>query len=398
MQSPSPADVPAGEDHAAGPSCDGLRVLVAHPSPDLYGSDKTLVESIGGMVEQGARVIVTLPEHGPLEALLESAGATCAVVPVPVLRKSLLSPLGLAKLGGATLRALPAMSRLLRGADVVYVNTVTVPLWLAAAAVRRVPALGHVHEVEEEAAKPLQWALLGPLLLSGSVLVNSESAARWVGRTVPALTDRVQVVYNGVPGPFEPAPLRESLDGPVRLALVGRLSPRKGSDVAVEAVKLLAERGYDVRLLLVGAVFPGYEWYEQELRDAAGGSPAVEFFGFREDVWPSLAEADIALVPSRMEPFGNVAVEAMLAGRPVVASRVQGLAEILADPAHGVLVEPEDPAALADAIATLIKDWPASRAMAARARESALARFAPSRYRRDVAAAVASLADKQSRR
>jgi glycosyltransferase involved in cell wall biosynthesis len=55
----------------------------------------------------------------------------------------------------------------------------------------------------------------------------------------------------------------------------------------------------------------------------AAGSPAISFAGIHDSVW-ALAEADIALVPSRCEPFRNVAVEAMLAGRPVVASDVQG--------------------------------------------------------------------------
>ena len=105
-------------------------VLVAHPSADLYGSDLQLVESVGGLTAARWDVVVTLPQDGPLSDRLRAAGAAVEVLPVPVLRKSLLSPAGLARLTRDTSVALPAMVRRLRALrpDVVYVNTVTVPL------------------------------------------------------------------------------------------------------------------------------------------------------------------------------------------------------------------------------------------------------------------------------
>jgi glycogen synthase len=63
------------------------------------------------------------------------------------------------------------------------------------------------------------------------------------------------------------------------------------------------EQGFPVSLTLVGGVFPGYEWFEEKLRRMAAGSPAISFAGCHDSVW-ALAEADIALVPSRWEPFG----------------------------------------------------------------------------------------------
>ena len=74
------------------------RVLVAHPSPDLYGSDWQLVETIHGLIETGHEVLVALPQDGPLVAVLRNAGARVAVMPFTVLRKALLSPTGLARL------------------------------------------------------------------------------------------------------------------------------------------------------------------------------------------------------------------------------------------------------------------------------------------------------------
>ncbi len=375
------------------------RVLVAHPSPDLYGSDKQLLESVHGLRAAGARVLVALPGPGPLAEELVAAGARWRATPVPVLRKALLRPRGLARLAAGGLRgAAPALA-LARAADVVLVNTVTVPLWLAAARAAGTPALAHVHEAEEDAGRALRTALVAPLLLADRVLVNSRAAQRFVLDAAPRLGGRVRVLHNGVPGP--PAalrPPRERLDGPIELVLVGRLSPRKGTDVAVRAVRALAAQGVDARLTLVGAVFPGYEWFEQELRALGGDDGRVRFAGFRRDVWPYLEAADVVLVPSRAEPFGNVAVEGLLAGRPVVASAVQGLVEIVEPGATGSLVEPGDPGALAAAVRDLVGDWAAVRARAARTPAIAAARFGTQRYRRDVADEVLALATRRPRR
>jgi glycosyltransferase involved in cell wall biosynthesis len=90
-------------------------------------------------------------------------------------------------------------------------------------------------------------------------------------------------------------------------------------------------------------------------------------------------------VPSRVEPFGNAAVEAMLAGRPVVAGATQGLREIVRPGENGELAAPGDAPDLADAIGRVLASWPEAVARAERARHEAQARYSPARYRRDLA-------------
>ncbi|SOE01059.1 hypothetical protein SAMN06272739_2941 [Blastococcus haudaquaticus] len=373
-------------------------VLVAHPSADLYGSDLQLLESIAGLVSRGWRVVVTLPHEGPLTPRLRACGAEVGFLAVPVLRKSLLSPAGLLALLWASLRALGPMLRQLRRErpDVVYVNTVTVPLWLVAARLARRPALCHVHEAEEARAA-VRLVLNLPLFLARSVVVNSRAAADTILSALPRLERRMQVVHNGVPGPgtavaTEPGTAART-GGPRRIALVGRLSPRKGIDVALEAVALLAARGHDTRLELCGSVFPGYEWYEQELRDRAALpdlAGRVTFAGYTSPTWPALERAEVVLVPSRAEPFGNAAVEGQLAGRPVVASAVQGLREIITSGENGLLVPPDDAPALADAITSVLDDAELAARLATSGRSSALRRFSPERYQDEIASAVAA--------
>ena len=78
-----------------------LKVLVAHPSADLYGSDRVLLETIEGLERSGAKVVVTLPSSGLLVPELMRRGARVILCPTPVLRKSMLSPLGLLNVSGA---------------------------------------------------------------------------------------------------------------------------------------------------------------------------------------------------------------------------------------------------------------------------------------------------------
>jgi len=360
-------------------------VLLAHPSPELYGSDRMLLASVQALVGAGRRAVVVLPKGGPLEPELRAAGAAVRLLDVPVLRRSAMSPGGLIRLAAGVLRTLPAMLRVLRDThpDVVYVSTLTQPSWLLAARLARVRAVCHVHEAEQRAGRTVRTLLAAPLLLADVVLVNS-AAARDALDVLPRAQARSRVLHNGVPGPpCPPEPAHRS--GPAHLVVVGRLSPRKGTDVALAALARLASRGADVRLSLVGDAYTGYEWYAQRLQQQVaddGLDERVAFAGFQADVWPWLAAADVVLVPSREEPFGNVAVEAALALRPVVASAVQGLLEIVEPGVSGVLVAPDDPAALAEAVDGLLADPAQALALAERARSDALARFGLEQYGR----------------
>ncbi|MGZ8751075.1 MAG: glycosyltransferase [Pseudonocardia sp.] len=341
------------------------RVLVAHPSADLYGSDRVLLETVAALVDAGWQVVVTVPAGGPLCDALEQRGARVMLCPAPVLRKSALRPAGFVRLVVESLRATVAGSRLIRTVDpaVVYVNTVTIPLWILLARAWRRPVVSHVHEAEGSASGLLRRALAAPQLLASAVVTNSEFSTNVLATSFPRLRRRAEVVYNAVPGPPSASPPRPVVVGALRLLYVGRLSQRKGVDVAVEAVSLLAERGVEVDLDLVGEVFPGYEWYREDLEAQvarAGLGERVHLRGFQPVVWPWLADADAVLVPSRAdEPFGNTAVEAMLATRPAVVSDTSGLREAARGYRGVRYVAPGDPVALADGVAEVLDSWPA---------------------------------------
>lgn len=349
---------------------DPRTVLIANPGADLYGSDRMTIESVKALVGAGYRVFVTVPGPGPLIDLLTEAGATVLEQPTPIIRKSLLSPGGLVQLLRETLSALVPSWRLLKhtGAGTVVVNTITPPLWFLLARVAGRSTVCHVHEAEGTANPLLRTALYLPLAFCQHIVINSRFALNVLAESAPWLAARTKIAYNAVQGPDQVTPPREALAGEVRLMYMGRLSHRKGPHVLIEAVELLRQRGRRVRLSLLGAVFPGNEAYEQGLRARVaelGLDGQVEFLGFRPSIWPTVAESDIVLISSVVdEPFGNTAVEASLAARPLVVSDIAGLKEASSAATSAIRVPAGEAGAFADAVETIVDDWPTWRAAA----------------------------------
>ncbi|WP_449372194.1 glycosyltransferase family 4 protein [Arthrobacter psychrolactophilus] len=372
-------------------------VLVAHPNPELYGADRMLLESVRGLVDAGSRVVVTLPDTGPLVSELQASGAIVEICPTPVLRKSYLTPRGLWKLAGETVKdTYLGVKLLLRiSPDVVYVSTITVPLWIILAKLTRHPVVAHVHEAENSAARPVRWALAAPLCLATSILSNSRFSTSVIITAIPKLEERISQIANGVHGPNSVVDARSQIAAPLRLLYVGRLSSRKGVDIAIDTVAELARRGREVHLDVVGAVYPGYEWYEAQLRhtvDEGGLDGNVTFHGFQTDVWPFLAAADIALVLSRIdEPFGNTAVEAILAGRPLVVSDTSGLREAAANYRSVKFVPSDKPTSVADAIDHITERWEEYRTASEISAKVAAERHSPESYRQKICAAVQTI-------
>ncbi|HXW67042.1 MAG TPA: glycosyltransferase family 4 protein [Thermoplasmata archaeon] len=169
---------------------------------------------------------------------------------------------------------------------------------------------------------------------------------------------RIRVIPNGVDlDEFSArAPRPAGPEDPIVL-FVGRLYPeQKGIETLVEAFASLA-RTRAARLRLVGEDWGGLAAAERIARErgiagrltATGPVPRAALLG-------EYARADLLVLPSRFEPFGIVLLEAMAAGLPVVASRVGGIPEVVADGRTGLLVPPGEPGPLAEAIGSLLDD------------------------------------------
>ena len=388
--------VTPGPGDAARPACDTLpgvpSVLLLHPSDELYGSDR-MVAAVVTALRGRYSCTVVLPRDGALGALVRAAGAEVVVEPLPVLRKALLTPRGLAGFLAGAPGAVLRIVRLVRRVrpDVCYVNTVTIPLALLACRLAGRPVVCHVHEAERDAPAAVALALTAPLLLARRVVAISAAAADFAAGRLPVLRRRTTVVLNAVEPPGVPDPLPAERPRPLRLLQIGRWSERKGTDVAVAALAEARQRGVDAELDVVGGAFPGYEWFEERIREQArtlGVVDEVRFRPFVDDPAPVYAATHVVVVASRTEPFGLVAVEGMLHGRVVLGSDVDGLAEVLADAPASWRFPPGSASGLADRIVEVHGDWERAAAEASRARAVALRRFGPDRFSRELLAVL----------
>lgn len=187
--------------------------------------------------------------------------------------------------------------------------------------------------------------------LADAVVANSAAAAAQLAREgVP--DSKVRVIPNGVDtarfGAARPArPLR-------RIVMVANLRPEKGHDILIDAAPRILAAHPDAEFVLAGEG-PRRSALQSQAR-ASGVDQRVRFLGECRDVPGILAGGDLFVLPSRTEAMPNAVIEAMAAGLPVVASAVGGIPELITADHTGLLVAPNDPAALAAAVNRLMDD------------------------------------------
>jgi glycosyltransferase involved in cell wall biosynthesis len=212
------------------------------------------------------------------------------------------------------------------------------------------PAFVAVHGIPDEdyprAARLLRWARLPVLACGPGVAAGLEEAGCSV----------VDTIVNGVsppPPPADRAGLMAASDLPLDAALlvcVGRLAPAKNQTLAIRA---LSEVPHAV-LLLVGDG-PDRPRLEREA-SRTGLERRVAFAGHRDDARQIIGAADAVVVPSRSEGLPNVVLEALAAGRPVVATAIRGIRELVTDGRDGLLVPPGDPRVMGEAVRMVLAD------------------------------------------
>lgn len=219
------------------------------------------------------------------------------------------------------------------------------------------------------------------------VVLSHGEAGAWPGRP-PAL----QVVPNGIDcAPYLRQPRATEASGPLRLIYVGRLAPRKGLLESVEALRLARARGIAARLVVAGSG-PEEARLRQHVRDC-GLVRDVSFVGpaYGEHKARLLSQADALLLASYTEGLPYALLEAMAAGVVPIVTPVGAMREVVADGEHGLLVEPRDARAIAEAIARLAADRASLVRMSAACRKRVSAAYSLERVARDFSALYTAL-------
>lgn len=219
--------------------------------------------------------------------------------------------------------------------------------------------------------------------MSHAVIAVSQHTADHIVHEEGAPAEKVHVALNGidfsrvkVSDRDAPARLRREWcsEGAHVLVVPGRLHPEKGQTYFFQALPVIRRRLARPVVALVAGAGPFEAAYREAVR-SLGCEDIVRFLGFRRDIPDVIAAADLVVLPSMAEAFGLVVAEALYLGRPIVATHVGGIPEMVEDGIDGVLVPPADSKALADAIVRLLGDPERRRLMASAGRDRVRERF-----------------------
>lgn len=359
------------------------RILCVHQGHELYGSDRSFLSSLEVLRDRypEAAIDVVVPRRGELTDRLKGLHGVHVIVEE-------LAAVRAADAGrpvSAAVRVLtrvPAAVKRAASYEALYVNTVVVADYLLASRFVRGRTIVHVREIP--ASRSAALAFSGLLWLARATCVYNSAATRdaYLGKARRAGV----VVHNGVET-VSASPVDAAGPGPLRLLLIGRINTWKGHDLLLDALRRLSEderERFSVRI--VGDVAEGQGALRTALArrlDDEGLHGTVTLHPFTPDPSNEYRLAHVVVVPStRPEPFGRVAVEAMSAGRPVLAADHGGLREIVEDGVSGWRFPAGDVGALTDRLRSLERNRHVIAATGGRAQARFEKEFSLEAYRR----------------
>ena len=417
------------------------RILFVSHSGDLYGAERSLLTLLRGLLKTGKyELMVFAPHEGALTKTLGDEGIAFRVLPFARwigLRYHFITRYA------RRLKNRWYLPALIRAAeqwnpDIIYTNTIATPVGAIMAGKLSARPCHIWHARELPGNKELGFGLFD---------MGSHSSYRLIAQTADRLICNSQFLYNklkalledesgngGKSGSNPEMPMEVILNGfeitkhqpedreghrdkrseghsdehseghsdehseghseersferssgkTIRLIMAGGISPVKNYEEAIEGIRRLSDTGYSVNLDIYGS---GSPCYLKKVKNQVSGAKLdhrVRFMGYTDDISSELARADMLLITSRMETFGRTAVEAMLAGCPVISSDSGALPEIIKDGETGLLYRSGDAEHLSFQIRKLT-DSPALRSeMAKKAAEYACRNFSVERFTSDI--------------
>lgn len=414
MATTTPSDSRIGPQPQAGP---GTRVLFFDHTAALGGGEIALANLLRCLNPAKIKPIVVLASQGPLVERLSAIADTHVMSLSPKVVAHSKDKLGINTLFRLwdALRVFIYIGRLAlfiraNKIDIVHTNSLKADvIGGAAARLARRPVIWHVRDridVDYLPRRVVQAFRFLSHVMPNYVIANSAATLRTLrlgmyahGTSIPSgvqMSGRTAIVPDGT-GLAAPTAFTETTipRPPCRVGLVGRISPWKGQHIFIRAAALVNRRFPEVRFFIIGAALFGEARYDQEVRRLPGQlgiQDRVEFSGFRNDIEAAIAELDLLVHASTIgEPFGQVIIEGMAAGKPVVATNGGGVPEIVEDGRTGILVPMADVDAMAAAICQILSDRAAAKAMGMRARQRVADCFTIEKTARGVEAIYAQL-------
>lgn len=364
-----------------------INVLFVSHTAQVSGAEKVLLNLLSYFDTNTVKPIVVCPENGTLVEDLRNQNVAVKLVRMPGLVRT-CNPAKLLKYCLAFYRYARRFIREIRAAkaDIVHCNSFASTLYsILPAKLTKTPVIWHMHDILQDRLFNKMFIRLAALGADKIICVSDATKNGLVKFGVRA--DKCNIIYNSIRNSEvrhnSLANFRQEIGATGNskiISMIGQIAKWKGQDVFIEAVDRLSKKHSNIRYVIVGDIISrsaqAYKNLLHNMVSARGLFDLVIFTGFRNDVSTIIANSDIIVHASvRPDPLPTIIIEAMHLGKPVVATNVGGVPELVTNHRTGLIVPPNDPIALANAIAKLIAAPEKASEMGALAREVIQKRF-----------------------
>ena len=354
-----------------------MNILVLHVVSDMYGSSKVLLQAVTALKARGHKVCVVVSEKGPLTEALALEGIETKIIRLGILRRRYLNALGLLNRAGVLTRAFFALMKLCKQnqIDIIYTNTAPVIIGGILSKFTGIKNVWHLHEILEPSSfmhRFFGWMINAT---AQKVIVVSDAVYNnWAGRIDAS---KMVKVYNG----FEASdinvdvganintnannikPLRAQLnlnDNTVLVGMVGRVNLIKGQFYFIQIAAAAKAAGLNCHFVMIGDAYKGYEYLYPQLESqiaTLGIQSSITNLYYQPNAAALIQQLDIFVLPSiKPDSFPVVILEAMAAGKPIIATNQGGAQEQIDDRVTGFLVPTYDAIIAAQKLGVLVNN------------------------------------------
>lgn len=382
------------------------KIVYITDTGNIGGAEKVLISLLRNLDKDVFQPFIILGSDGPLVKYIQELGLVYKIIKMPEMKRpkiylgfiSVYNPLSIMvnifQWGIVAVRLFLFLRK--NDCDLVHTNTLQSKLCGSfAAKLARKKLIWHIHNIQPPGLRREIVARMANIFPDKIITVSEAVKATYVQKIKDP--QKITVIYNGIQiESFEAGndknTVRKEFNIPQNVSLVVSISvlrPGKGLEVFLKVAAAVRKKYPDVKFLIVGEVIfkrdRGYKEHLLYLSRKLEVSEAVVFTGFRQDIPNILSQVDVFVFSSILpDSFPTVLLEAMAMGKPVVASRVGGVSEIVVDKITGFLVPPDNPEETAKYILLLLREKNRRKEMGIRGRDRVRRHFSLQGFMKDI--------------
>ena len=357
-------------------------ILFLHSSSDLYGASRIFLQIVENTIRQGDRAVVVLSEDGPLAEELRAKGAELHLFKLGILRRRYMNPWGVFNRLYYLYKAYKKLHSIiqLENIDLVYSNGTSVLIGAITCSRTKTPHIWHIHEIMTPPwpIRQVQVALMDQV---SSIQIAVSKAAEKHWKSLVKKPEKIHQLYNGVDLAHYASV--KSPSGKLCIGMIGRVNNWKGQPYFLEIAK---ELGTAYTYVMAGDPYPGYEYliaknesYRKKL------NVEVHNLGYVADNRDFFNQINVMLLPSILpDPLPTVILEAMAAGKPVIATLQGGALDMVKEGETGCFIPINEPKKAAEKIRAILQNDSLIQEMSINARKRAAEYYSLERFNSEI--------------